>query len=261
MGCIIRVARAVGAETMMHYVLRDRERVLDLFELLAGARFSLNFLRFGGVSADVTEGFIERVLETCELIRIRLKEYNDLFSFNQAYLRRSAFIGVIQPELARRIGMSGPNARASAITMDVRKEHPYCGYERLDFEVPLGQGEGGTIGDAHDRLLLRLREIAQSLEILKQVADFMPQGEFAGPKVGRDFKVPQGEAYVRVESSRGLLGCHVVSDGRDRPARVQFRAPSSSALICVPAIVAGSRIEDLPVILSSLDVCVAEVDR
>lgn len=258
---IARLARAVNAETMLHYVLRDRERILDLFELLTGARFALNFLRYGGVAADVTDGFLERVLETCELVRFRLKEYNDLFSFNEAFLRRTVYIGVIPGDFARQLGVSGPNARASGVMTDLRKEDPRSGYERIDFEVPLGQGDGGTVGDAYDRYLVRLREIAQSVEILKQLVEDLPRGPYCSLNPGAEPAIPAGEAYARVEGPRGLIGCHVVSDGGLRPARVQYRVPSMAALRAIPAIVAGARLEDLPVILASLDLSLAEVDR
>jgi NADH-quinone oxidoreductase subunit D len=258
---IVRMAKAVGSETIIHYVLRDREKVLDLFELLTGARFSLNFLRFGGVSADVTDGFIERVLEVCELIRIRIKEYNDLFTFNHGFLKRSSFVGTISQSMIRACGITGPNARASGIPFDVRKESPYMGYDQLDFEIPLGRGEGGNIGDVHDRFLLRLREITQSMEILKQLAELVPSGEFINGKLEKDYVVPAGEAYSRIESSRGLLGCHVVSDGKTCPGRVQFRPPTTSNLMAIPALVSGIRIEDLPVVLASLDLGIAEADR
>lgn len=258
---IARIASAVGAETMVHYVLRDREKILDLFELLTGARFSISFLRFGGVISDVTEGFIERVLDICGLIRVRLKEYNDLFSFNHAFLKRTAGIGVISQEVARVYGITGPNIRAAGVSLDIRKIHPYTGYQSIDFEVPTGRGEGGTLGDAHDRFLLRLREISQCLEILKHVAETVPAGDFASTRVGKDFTIPQGEAYSRVESPRGLLGCHVVSDGGEKPCRVQFRTPSSTVLEVLPELLRGSRVEDLPVVLASLDIGVAEADR
>jgi NADH-quinone oxidoreductase subunit D len=261
MGYIVKMARAVGAETMVHYVLRDRERVLDLFELLTGARFSLNFLRFGGVKADVTEGFIERVLEVCELIRIRIKEYNDLFTFNHSFLRRTAGVGVISLESIHRLGITGPCARASGETLDVRKTDPYSGYEKLDFNVPVGRGEGGEVGDAHDRFLIRLREVAESVEMLKQAADMMPKGGFTQMDASQEFNVPAGEAYSRIESSRGLLSCHVVSDGKHRPSRIQFKTPTTPLLEVVPEIVQGVRIEDLPVVLASLDLGIAEADR
>lgn len=261
LGYIARMARAVGSETMVHYVLRDRERVLDLFELLTGARFSLNFLRFGGVSSDVTEGFMERVLEVCDMVRLRLKEYNDLFTFNHGFRKRTTNIATIHPDRVRSLGISGPNARASGVGGDIRKLHPYTGYDRIDFTIPMGQAQPGRSGDAHERFLMRLREISQSIEILKQVVESVPRGPFTSIKVDKNFSLPAGEAYARIESSRGLLACHVVSNGTNKPARVQFRAPSLANLMMVPELVVGARIEDLPVIFASLDIGVAEVDR
>lgn len=261
MAYIARVARAVGAETMVHYVLRDRERFLDLFELLTGMRFSLNYLRIGGVDQDVTEGFIERVLEACELIRIRLKEYNDLFSFNQAFLKRAVGIGIIREDHLRRFGLSGPNARAAGMRFDIRKSHSYSGYEKLDFTVPTADASGDYPGDAHNRFVQRLREISQSLDLLKQAAETVPAGEFRAMKMNREYRLPRGEAYARVESSRGLLGCYVVSDGSDRPSRVQFRPASLSSLEALPELLVGARLEDLPLICASLDIGIAEVDR
>lgn len=261
LGFVAKIARSAGAETLVHYVLRDRERLLDLFELLSGARFSINFLRFGGVAADVTEGLIERVIETCELLRARLKEYNDLFTYNHTFLSRTSGLGVISAELALSCGVTGPNARASGIAADARKSHPYSGFDRIDFEIPIGRGQTGHLGDAHDRFVLRLREIAQSLEILKDLAHSVPGGDFLSVHVDRNFKVPAGEAYSRVESSRGMLGCHVISDGGRFPARVQYRAPTSLHLLLVPRLVRGIRIEDLPVLLASLDLNLAEADR
>lgn len=258
---MVRMGKAVGANTLIHYVLRDREKILDLFELLTGARVSLNFLRFGGVIADVTDGFIERVLEVCEMIRIRMKEYNDLFTFNHIFLKRSASVAPISIDLIRRCGITGPNARASGLSSDIRKDSPYLGYDKLDFEVSIGKGEGGIIGDVHDRFLIRLREITQSMEILKQLVDHVPSGEFINGKIEKDYNVPAGEAYARIESSRGVLGCHVVSDGKSCPSRVQFRPPTVANLMALPHLVEGIRIEDLPVVLASLDLGIAEADR
>ncbi len=258
---MVRMAKSVGSETIIHYMLRDREKILDLFELLTGARFSLNFLRFGGVCADVTDGFIERVLEVCDLILIRMKEYNDLFTYNHGFLKRTAFVGKLSQRLIRNCGITGPNARASGVNIDIRKDFPYTGYDQLDFKVPLGMGEGGNVGDVHDRFIIRLREITQSVNILKQIVEDVPAGPFLHGTVEKNHIVPPGEAYSRIESSRGLLGCHVVSDGKDRPSRIQFRPPSLGSLAALPALVAGTRLEDLAVVLSSLDLGIAEVDR
>ncbi len=256
LGYITRIARSVAADTMVHYVLRDRERLLDLFELLTGSRFSTNFLRFGGVRADVTEGFIERVLECCDMLRARLKEYNDLFTFNHTFKRRTTGVGTINLEWVEDLGISGPNARASGATFDARKSHPYSGYESVDFAVPSGGG-----GDCHGRFLQRLREIAQSVEILKQVTETIPAGDFSRGPVDKTFAPPSGEAYARVESARGLLGCHVVSDGGRAPARIQFSPPSLSHVAVLPRLLEGLPMEDLPVLLASLDIGVAEIDR
>lgn len=258
---IVRMARAVGSETIVHYVLRDRERILDLFELLTGARFPLNFLRFGGVRDDVTDGFIERILEVCEMVRLRLKEYNDLMTFNQGFLKRSASVGVLSLEMISRFGITGPNARGSGSSFDLRKEDLDLGYRDVDFQVPVGRGEEGTVGDIHDRFLVRLREMSQSMEILKQFAEKVPSGPFfevGGKGLG---KVPFGEAYARVESARGVLGCHVVSDGSEKPCRIQFKSPSLNHLQALPSLVIGNRLEDFPVIIASLDIGLAEADR
>lgn len=258
---VSRVANSVGAETAVQYSLRDRERILDLFELVSGVRFSLNFLRFGGVAADVTEGFIERVGEVGESIYRRLKEYNDLFTFSHAFLLRSAGVGVLSRKEVIRWGVSGPNARASGIRQDLRKTAPYSGYDTVDFEMVVGNEEEGLLGDVHGRFMIRLREIAQSIEILKQVCHAPPQGEYSSIRVDRRFRLPRGEAYARIESARGILGCHLVSDGGPKPARVQFRVPSASAIHALPAILTGMRAEDAPPILASVDLSVAENDR
>jgi NADH-quinone oxidoreductase subunit D len=265
---LVHVARSVGADTLTHYVLRDRERVLDLFELLTGARFSLNFLRFGGVSADVTEGFIERVLEVCDLIRIRIKEYNDLLTFNNTFLKRTSRMGRVSADLIKRFGITGPNARAAGVSFDVRKAHPYLNYKSLDFRVPMGRGVDGITGDAHDRFLLRLLEMTESLEILKHISETMPSGSYLNrqilPEAGAEgyrITVPKGEAYSRVESSRGMLMCHVISDGGARPSRIQFGVPTTANLMALPELLVGVRLEDLPVLLASLDLSIAEADR
>lgn len=259
---IMRLTLAVGSETVFHYVARDRERVLDLFELLTGSRASFNFLRVGGVATDVTEGFVERVLELCDLLRLRMREYNDIFSYNEVLLRRTQGVGELELTLARQAGVTGPSLRASGVPYDVRKLHPYCGYENLDFEVPVGKSvEGKRGGDAHDRYLLRLREIVQSMEILRGVTESLPVGPFLSPQATAEPSVPTGEAYVRVESSRGLLGCHVVSDGGRKPSRVQFRTPSLFGAQALSRLLVGARVEDLPVILATLDLNLGEADR
>jgi NADH-quinone oxidoreductase subunit D len=252
---VVRLAKSCSAENLMHYVLRDRERVLDLFELITGARFSHNYFRFGGVRDDITDGFIERVLEVCTAIEFRLKEYSKIFFDNSIFLKRSMGVGPMSRELALTAGLTGPNARASGVFQDIRKDQPYGGYESVSFQIP-----GGS-GCVNGRLSVRIQEILESIKILRQVVEHVPAGEFSAHKNRETFKVPRGEAYVRIEGLRGSLGCYVASSGGDRPDRVQFRSPSLLQLGVLSDLLVGIRLEDLPVVLASLDLCIAEADR
>lgn len=256
-----RLADIVELRTIYHFLLRDREKILDLFELITGARFSLRFLRPGGLAFDVTDGFIERVLDTCDLIQARLKEYNDLFTFNHSLLKRTSFVGVLPQALAQAAGVTGPCARASGLAFDVRRSHPYSGYDAVDVTVPVGTGEFGALGDCHDRVLTRLREISASIDIIKEVSARVPGGPFRIGDGGKIESISSGEAYCRVESPRGLLGCYLASTGKDRPARIQFCPPSFTLLEVFLKMVGGNYLSDVLIILNSLDLCVSEVDR
>jgi len=258
---MVEIAKAVEAPTMAHYVLRDREKFLDLMELLTGSRFSHNFLRFGGVASDISEGFIERVIEVCDLIRVRPKEYNDLFTFNQGFIRRTINQAVLGAKLVEKYGITGPAARAARVNIDVRRSPGYSGYSELNFEPAHGKGEAGVLGDAYDRFIVRLREITQSADIIKQVVEGLKEGPFLQSHLETNFKLPAGEAYVRVESARGVIGCYLVSDGSSSPFRVQFRTPSAALFQAIPDVLIGASLEDLSVYLSSLDISVSEVER
>ncbi len=259
---VSHMARLVGSGTFFHYVQRDREKILDLIELLTGARFNLNFLKFGGVKADISEGFVERVLETCEALRYRLKEYNDLFSYNTSFLLRTRGVGQISAAAVQEFGLTGPNAWASGVFADSRIESPYCGYDLVEHQgVTPVVTDPAKQGDCHARYIVRLQEILASLEILQTVCHHLPVGEFARGKIDKDFAPASGEAYARVESPRGLLGCHVISTGGRSPARTQFRVPSMSVYHALPHVLKGISMEDFPVFLASLDLSVAELDR
>jgi NADH-quinone oxidoreductase subunit D len=246
---------------MMHYLLRDREKILDLFELVSGARYSHSYLRVGGVCLDVTDGFLERVLESGELIQIRLKEFNDLFTFNQTFQQRTCEIGGIDKEILIRNGSTGPNARAAGLEFDVRRAHPYASYEAYDFMASIPRESDEIWSDSHGRYLIRIKEISQSLDILKQAVHSIPSGPFLIKAASPTFIPKSGEAYSRVESIRGMLGCYVVSDGGAKPNRVQFRTPTGAHLACIPQALSGARIEDFPVILASMDIGMHEVDK
>jgi NADH-quinone oxidoreductase subunit D len=273
LGFLVKMSETCGAKTFSHYVLRDRERVLDLFELLTGTRFLHNYFRFGGVVVDVTEGFVERVLEVCDLMLVRLKEYNDLLTYNETFLRRTRGLAPLPAAWIKRYGVTGPNARASGVAFDVRKALPYSGYERAQFGVPVlssnrnADSEGGAAqqagpgGDAHSRFVIRLQEIPQSVAILRQLLESLPGGEFEGARADREVQIPRGEAYARVESSRGLLACYVASDGGPTPLRVQFRVPSAGHLRIVEPMLHGVQLQDVPVAIASLGISIAEADR
>jgi NADH-quinone oxidoreductase subunit D len=261
-----QVARAVSADTFFHYALRDRERVLGLLELLTGARFCNAYLRVGGVYQDVTEGFIEQVLDLCDHIQSRVKEYNDLLSFNSIFLGRTTYVGVLHPEMVREYSVTGPAARASGVFFDLREHLAYSGYSRFDFTTPLGSGEFGITGDAHDRVLIRLREIIESFGLVRQALETLEPGLFRAQvcddvldSVGRS---DETETTAQVESARGVITCFLrVNPERNRIDRAQFIMPSLPLLSALPALVAGARIEDLSVIFSSMDVYAGEVDR
>lgn len=261
LGYLVRIARAAGSDTTAHYVSRERELILDLFELMTGSRFNHHFLRYGGVAQDITEGFIERIFDAARLIHVRLREYDALMIDNRAFIDRLAWIGAVKPEDVIRYGVSGPNARAAGVHYDIRKITPYSGYELLNFSVPIGRGEGGAIGDSFDRLRVRLEEIRESLMLLTQLVENIPLGDYQSLKVAADFSVPQGETCVSVESARGHVACHVVSDGSTAPVRVQWRTPSQNAIEALPLFLRGEHILDADIIAASLDFTMAEVDR
>ena len=252
---LARMARVVGLVSLIHLVLRDRERILDLFELATGARHSLHFLRYGGLATEVTEGFIERVQEVGRLITYRLQEYDDLLGVNPIFTGRTRGIGVLSKPSAARLGLSGPNGRASGILGDVRKQAPYSGYDQLAFEVG-----GDQAGDVAARFAVRRAEIPQSVAMLEQLVGSLPRGAFR-TALDPDAAPPAGEAYARVESSGGKLCCYVRADGSARAVRIQYCTPSAAVLEALPEALGGAQVDDIAVILASFHLCVAEVDK
>ena len=260
MGFLARFARASQAETFFHYVSRDREKILDLFELLTGSRFAYNFCRIGGVAADVTDGFIERVSETCELMGYRIREYNDLFSYNHAFLRRSRGLGLMTSEAALKYAVTGPNLRATGEERDLRYTDSLLDYSQLDLEAPIRHGDE-VRGDVFSRYLIRVREIQQSIEILRRALESFPEGAHQ-EKAPTAEGLGAGEAYVRLEGARGQLSCHVVSEEQNKkPARVHFGVPSVATMSSVASVLEGELLEDLSLILASVDLSISEVDR
>lgn len=245
----------IGAMSPFLYAFRDREIIIDLFTELCGARLTYNYMRVGGVKWDAPEGWIDKVRKFIPYMRDKLNEYTNLVSGNEIFLARIKGIGKYDAETAIAYGLSGANLRCTGVNWDIRKDQPYCLYDRFDFDVPVG-----TTGDCYDRYLLRFEEIKQSLRILEQAIDQIPNdGEIMG-KVPRVLRAPEGEVYARIESPRGEIGCYIVSRGKDKPYRLKFRRPSFVNLQILPKLLVGETMTNMITILGGIDIVVGEVD-
>jgi len=269
-----------GAMTPLFYCLREREEIMNLFELTAGGRLMPNYLRIGGLIKDLEEGFLDRVREFTETFDARVDDYETLLTKNAIYVDRTKGVGILPPDEAIALGATGPMLRGSGVALDLRKAEPYSGYERYDFDVAVEEG-----CDAYSRYLVRIREMRESNRILRQAVDLVEEGPIRADKPGAVFppqediyvrtealihhfmlvvegiKPPVGEIYRAIESPRGELGVYIVSDGGPNPYRLKWRAPAFVNLECLAAMSRGSFLADFIVILSSVDIVLAEVDR
>jgi len=248
-------ANDLAATTVFLYAIREREMIMDLFEMWAGARLTQSWVRIGGVAKDLPGGFAERAREFCRLLPKRLDEYDRLLTGNRIFRVRTEGVGILAPEMGVDYGCSGPTLRGSGVAFDVRRAEPYEVYERLDFEMVTH-----PTCDCMGRYRVRMEEMRQSVRIIEQCLAELPKGEVLA-KVGRTVRPPAGEAYGRVESPRGEFGCFVVSDGGPQPIRVRLRAPSFFHLGVLPQMLQGWKIGDVVAILGSIDIVLGEVDR
>lgn len=273
-------AHDVGAMTPLFYNLREREEIMNLFELSTGGRLMPNYLRIGGLVQDIPEGFVEKLKAFTEHFDRRVDEYETLLTKNIIYIDRTKGIGLLPLRDAIALGASGPMIRGSGLAWDIRKTEPYCGYEHYDFDVAVEKG-----CDIYSRYLVRIKEMRESNRILKQALDKLPEGKIRAEKPGVIFppqpeiyekmeslihhfmlvveglKVPAGEYYQSIESPRGELGCYVVSDGGPMPFRLKWRPPAFVNLESLAPMTKGQLFADLIAILSSIDIVLAEVDR
>jgi NADH-quinone oxidoreductase subunit D len=256
-GCMIL---DIGAMTPFFHAFREREKINDLLEELCGARLTYNYMRIGGVAWDLPPNYSEKVLAFLDQFEPLLDEYNDLITYNKIYVERLASVAVVPPEVAIDYNLVGPNLRGSGVNYDVRRDEPYSVYPELEFDIPVGKGEVGTVGDCFDRYIVRIREMKESARIVRQCLKQIPDGPVIA-KVPRKFKPPAGDAYVRVESARGDMGWYVVSDGSEFPYRTKIRTGSFSAMSIIDWMSRGLMIADLVAVISSLDVVAPEVDR
>ncbi len=241
--------------TPLLYALREREKILDLFEWASGARMMCNYMRFGGVRQDVNDAWLKKCSEVVESMPAFLDEYEQLLCENEILISRTQGIGVLTPELAVNAGITGPMLRASGVNYDLRKVDKYGIYDRFSFRVPLGKH-----GDCYDRFMLRLLEMRESVEILRQALRDIPKGPIMGA-ASRVFKPKAGEAYGRIEAPKGELGFYLVSDGTTNPYRYRVRPPSFVNLTVLRDLCVGHKIADVIVIFGSVDIVLGEVDR
>ena len=270
----------IGAMSVFLYCFREREKILDLYEMLSGQRMMSTYIRVGGLMADLPDGFERRVRDFIDEFPKRVDEYEDLLTHNRLWMQRTVGVGVLKREEAIALGVSGPALRASGVPWDIRKVWPYSGYDRFHFDISLAQN-----GDVYDRYRCRIFEMRQSTAIVRQCLDRMPKGpvNLDDPKIvpppkplvrrsmealihhfllySQGFTVPPGEAYVPIESPKGEIGFYVVSDGSNKPYRVRVRPPSLLNLQALPRMVEGRLVADVVAVIGSIDIVLGEIDR
>jgi NADH-quinone oxidoreductase subunit D len=270
----------VAAMTVFLYCFREREYLLDIFEMCSGQRMMASYFRPGGVWRDVPEDFEPAVRQFLDFFPDRIAEYEALLKENPIFLRRTKGVGVISSAEAVSMGMTGPGLRATGVDWDIRRSLPYLTYDQYEFEVPLGEN-----GDVYDRYRCRVREMSQSLRIVQQALDSLPEGpvlvddrKIAPPprsELGRSmeavihhfklwtegFSAPEGYVYQRIESPKGEFGCYLRGNGTAKPARVHFRTPSYVNLASLPILGRGLMVADLVAIIGSIDIVLGEIDR
>lgn len=250
----------MGAFTPFLWCFRDRERILDLFEMTCGARLLYNYIWVGGVSHDLPPGFIDKAKDFCVYFRPKIKELNDVLSYNEIFVKRTAHVGVLPKDVAINYACSGPMLRGSGVDWDLRRDDPYGVYDKFEWEVQIGKGEKGTVGDCWDRYMVRVWEMEESLKIIEQALAGIPEGNVQSA-IPKRIRPEHGEIYVRTESPRGELGFFIMSDGTASPYRVKARSPAFVNLSVLPEISRGGMLADLVAIVGSVDIVLGEVDR
>jgi NADH-quinone oxidoreductase subunit D len=245
----------MGGLTCFFYGLRDREKILDIFEESFGSRLLHSYYTPGGLMMDIHPNFQKNVKAFIKYFRKKIKDYDDLLTGNIIMQLRTKGIGILTKEDAISYGVTGPSGRASGFACDVRKHHPYGVYDKVDFKEVLG-----TTGDTFERYMMRMHEMRESMKIIEQLIDNIPAGDYTA-KMKAVLKLPAGEYFQRVEAARGELGVYVVSDGNKNPYRMKFRSPNFSNLCVLDHISRGCKIADLVAIGGSLDYVIPDIDR
>jgi len=255
------MAMDVGAVTPFLHMLREREHINTFIEELCGQRITYNYQRIGGVSFDLPHGWRDRLLDYLTHFEKVVGELNRLITFNHLFRERTCGVGVITAEQAISYGLVGPNLRASGVDFDLRRDEPYSIYPELEFEVPVGAGEGGVIGDCYDRFVVRVKEMLISVNLLRQALFKLPTGPFMADLPKKLKPEPGAHAHSRIESARGEMVGWVMGSGGTSPWRARFRTGSFNAMAIVEEISSGMMIADLVAFIASMDVIAPEVDR
>ncbi|MBA7644162.1 NADH-quinone oxidoreductase subunit 4 [subsurface metagenome] len=241
--------------TPILYMIREREKILDLFDMVCGQRLTYNYMRVGGVSHDIPDEFLPALYKFVQRMPGFIDEYDRLLKENEILLVRAKGVGILPKELAINISAGGPVLRGSGVKWDIRKADPYSVYDRFEFDIPTG-----TVGDCYDRYRVRIEEMRQSLRILKQAMAQLPEGPVRS-EVPHLIRPPVGEAYARIEAPKGELGFYLVSDNSIAPYRCAIRAPSLINLTALRDMVKGWKVADAIITFGSIDICMGEVDR
>ena len=245
----------IGAMTPLFYTFRDREEILKIFEKYCGARLTTHAFRIGGCQYETYEGFEKDVKKFLAFVAPKIDEYEELLTTNRIWVERTKKVGTISAKDCIALGVTGPVLRASGVKWDLRKAQPYAAYKQFDFEIPTGQN-----GDTYDRYLVRMAEMRQSLRIIQQAVDGIPEGPIMA-KVSKVIKPPVGEIYHSIEAPKGELGYFIVSDGSTQPYRVRVRPPSFVNLQALDLMCRGQLVADVIAVIGTLDIVLGEVDR
>ncbi|MCB0416266.1 MAG: NADH-quinone oxidoreductase subunit D [Bdellovibrionales bacterium] len=250
----------IGAFTPFMHAFRDREKILDIFEAISGARLLYNYMWIGGTYRDITPEIVKQIKDYCEYFAGQVSQYNELLSYNKIFVERTANVGIMDRDLCWSYGLTGPMLRGAGIKWDLRKDEPYSIYSEVDFDVPVGKGEMGTLGDSWDRYMVRMREMEESLKIVNQLIDGIPEGPHRG-RVAKKIRVPKGEVFSRTECPRGELGFYIISDGSEIPYRIKVKSPCFLNISTLDEVTRGLMVADLVATVGSLDIVLGEVDR
>lgn len=245
----------LGAVTPFFYAFREREAIVAIMEETCGARLTQNYIVPGGLMVDIHPNFQQRTKDILEQIKGKYKEYDEIMTGNVIFENRTKGVGYLSKEDAISFGVTGPTARASGVSCDIRKSAPYSAYDQVEFDEVLSNG-----GDCYARYQVRMKEMRQSVSIIEQLIDNIPEGDFQ-EKTKAVIKLPKGDYYQRVETPRGELGVYIVSDGASSPYRVKYRSPNFSNLFVLPTIAKGYKIGDLVAIMATIDLVIPDIDR